>query len=279
MKNQPVIVKASGARVLFEEDKLRRSLKKSGADGRIINAIVDSVYSHLYEGISTKEIYKMAYTLLRDKHKASFAARYKLKNAIMELGPSGYPFEKYVSEILKHQGYAVEVSVILQGRCVTHEIDVVASRDHSLNFIECKYHNNRGTLSDVKIPLYINSRFEDVKYVQQQLPENKDKKLSGWVVTNTHFSEDAIQYGKCCGLELIGWDYPSGKSLKDLIDVTGLHPITCLTTLTKNEKAELLDTKIVLCREIADKPELLRALGINKTRLGKISTEAKQLCN
>jgi len=278
MPKDQFITKASGERVFFDVEKLRHSLKKSGADNQTVDAIVNNVVGRLYEGISTKDIYTMAFTLLRDKHAASFAARYKLKNAIMELGPSGYPFEKYFSEILRYQGYSVQISQILQGRCVTHEIDVIARFDHGVFFIECKYHNGRGTLTDVKTPLYINSRFEDVKFMQEQLPENKNKQLKGWVVTNTHFSDDAIQYGRCVGLELVGWDYPKGNSLKEQIDRTGLHPITCLTTLTKNEKANLLDAKIVLCRELAEKPAALTAAGITKSRIHKITDEALQLC-
>ena len=47
----------------------------------------------LYPGITTKEIYRRAFSMLR-KASAHLAAEYKLKKAFQELGPSGYPFEK-----------------------------------------------------------------------------------------------------------------------------------------------------------------------------------------
>jgi hypothetical protein len=81
----------------------------------------------------------------------------------MELGPSGFPFEKYVAEILKYQGYRVEVGVIVEGFCVKHEVDIIAEKEAKHFMIECKFHNQPGTFCDVKIPLYINSRFLDIE--------------------------------------------------------------------------------------------------------------------
>lgn len=272
-----LITKASGQRTFFDEGKLRFSLKKSGADARTVDLAVEHVKSRFYEGISTGEIYHLAFTFLRDKVQDYHAAKYKLKNVIMELGPSGFPFEKFVAALLNHQGFETSVSVILQGKCVSHEIDIVARHSNQLALVECKYHNNRGTLTDVKVPLYINSRFEDVRAVQASLPENEGKELRGWLVTNTHFSEDAITYGNCAGLQLVGWDYPTGGSLKEQIDKSGLYPITCLTTLTKSEKIELLDKNVVLCKELLATPVHLSGIGIIKARIRKILTEATHL--
>ncbi|QQS28171.1 MAG: ATPase [Sphingobacteriales bacterium] len=276
LKNQ-IITKASGERTNFDVQKLKNSLRKSGADEQTIELIVDNIVSKLYENITTKEIYTLAFSMLRSTNQKPFAAKYKLKNAIMELGPSGYPFEKYFAEILKHQGYDADVSVMVNGLCVKHEIDILASFKNEIHFIECKYHNGRGVITDVKTSLYIKSRFEDVKNAQMNLKENKGKNMFGWVVTNTHFSDDAIKFGICSGLKLLGWNYPEGKSLKEHIDRTGLHPLTCLTTLTKTEKGELLDRKIVLCKEIAEDPNLLASIGISKVRIRKISEEATLL--
>jgi len=99
--------------------------------------------------------------------------------------------------------------------------------------VECKFHNRQGYKCDVKIPLYIKSRFEDVKKEWEKRKDHESKFHEGWVVTNTRFTEDAIQYGKCSGLKLIGWDYPQQGSIRDRINLSGLHPVTCLTSLTK----------------------------------------------
>ncbi|MBL7889051.1 MAG: restriction endonuclease [Bacteroidia bacterium] len=277
-KKEILVTKASGEKAPFHEDKLRASLMRSGADVNQTEQILSEISSQLYQGISTKKIYRIAFNLLKSGTKP-FAARYQLKQGIMELGPSGYPFEKFVGEILSHQGYSVQVGQIVKGKCVNHEVDVIALADHHHFMIECKYHNQRGTVCDVKIPLYIQSRFKDVEAEWIKIPGHANRTHQGWVVTNTKFTTDAIQYGNCCGLKLLGWDYPVKGSLKDLIDEFGLYPITCLTTLTRAEKQQLLDMKIVLCKEICNNTKLLSDLGMNEIKIGKVTEEGQKLCN
>lgn len=271
------ITKASGERVLFDYEKLRHSLLKSGASSTRVNTIMNEISRQLYAGISTQKIYRLAFTLLKS-FSQSEAARYHLKQGIMALGPSGYPFEKFVAEILKHQGYQVQTGQYLQGHCVQHEVDVVAQNDHTYFMIECKYHNQPGTVCDVKVPLYIQSRFKDIEAAWLKQKEHSGKKHEGWVVTNTKFSTDAIQYGHCAGLQLMGWDYPQKNSLKALVDQMGLYPITCLNTLTQQEKSSLLEQGLLLCKSIAEQVPLLKAQGWSENKIRKVHDEALQLC-
>lgn len=279
MKDQSKVqvIKASGSIVPFSEEKLLRSLKRSGASDSEAAKIISVISKKLFEGISTKTIYKMAFKLLKEQS-THLAAKYHLKGAIMELGPSGFPFEKYFSEILRYQGYKTTVGEIVQGKCVSHEIDVIAELGEKFFMIECKYHNQPGTFSDVKIPLYIQSRFKDVEAQWIKLPGHENKTHTGWVVTNTRFSTDAVLYGNCIGLKLLGWDYPVKEGLKDLIDHLGLYPITCLTTLTKVEKQILLGKNIVICKEISDDVKLLDVAGVNPTRAKHVLEEVEKLC-
>lgn len=275
--NKISITKASGESVPFSADKLKHTLERAGANEDVIDRIIEEVSSKLYGGIPTKKIYRIAFNLLKESSR-HLAAKYHLKQAIMELGPSGYPFEKYIGEILCYQGYKTIVGEIVQGKCVNHEIDVIAELNHEHFMIECKYHNQLGTFSDVKIPLYIQARFKDVETQWLKLPGHGTKFHQGWVVTNTRFSSDAIQYGNCAGLKLLGWDYPTKGSLKDLIDTLGLYPITCLTTLTKTEKQQLLERKIVLCKAVIDEEQVLVKVGVNSKRIKNVLKEATQLC-
>ncbi len=273
-----IIIKASGKKVPFSLDKLHQSLRRSGANEQIVNEVINEIKKEIYDGISTKKIYKLAFKLLKKLSKHS-AAKYKLKNAIMELGPSGFPFEKYVAAILDHQGYSVKVGVFVKGHCVTHEIDVVAEKEDHIFMIECKFHNSTGYICDVKIPLYIQARFKDVEQEWKNIPGNGTKFQQGWVVTNTKFSTDAVQYGLCAGLHLLGWDFPQKQSLREMIDSSGLYPLTCLTTITLNEKQILLDKKIVLCLELRKNPDLLNQLHISDERKSNIMNELMNLCN
>ncbi|TYA58045.1 restriction endonuclease [Formosa maritima] len=277
MEYQIEILKSSGEKTKFSLEKLRASLNRSGADKELVNQIIDKVRDELYQGISTKEIYNRAFSLLKKK-KSFFASKYKLKKAIYELGPTGFPFENFVAAIFNYSGYKTEVGKILQGKCVTHEIDVVAHKNEETTIVECKFHSEEGRNCNVKIPLYIAARFKDVKDFWDSKP-HKTKLNSGWVVTNTRFTEDALQYGKCIGLKLLSWDYPKEDALKDIIDRLGLYPITVSTLLTNREKQFLLSRDVVLCRDLIGDSFYLDHLGVSETRKERVLNEIKQLCN
>lgn len=276
MKTNFEVIKSSGEKVKFSLDKLRSSLSKSGADNQTINQIIDKVRDELYNGISTKEIYNRAFALLKKKG-GYLASKYKLKKAIYELGPTGYPFERFISAILKYSGYQTLVGEILQGQCVTHEIDVVAHKDSTTTIVECKFHSEEGRNCNVKVPLYIASRYKDVKAYWDSKPHNT-KLNEGWVVTNTRFTLDALQYGKCAGLYLLSWDYPKNDGLRDRIDRLGLYPITVSTLLSSREKQFLLSRDVVFCRDLIDDVFFLDHLGVSDIRKEKILNEINMLC-
>lgn len=270
------VIKSSGEKLKFSLGKLHTSLSKSGADNQTVNQIIDKVQEELYDGISTKEIYNRAFALLKKKG-SYLASKYKLKKAIYELGPTGYPFERFISAILKYSGYKTLIGKILQGECVTHEIDVVASRNGTTTIIECKFHSEEGRNCNVKVPLYIASRYKDVKSHWDSKP--RETALNeGWVVTNTRFTEDALQYGKCVGLYLLSWNYPKNDGLRDRIDRLGLYPITVSTLLSGREKQFLLSRDIVLCRDLIDDVFFLDHLGVSDIRKAKILNEINMLC-
>ena len=275
--SKPVqIRKYSGDTVEFDRNKLISSLTNAGSGIELANEITEEVERRLFDGISTKTIYQMAFKRLKKSRRTS-ASKYKIKKAIMELGPSGFPFEQFVSHIFNHDGYSAEVGVILEGNCVSHEVDVVARKEDRCNICECKYHNSQKKVSDVKVPLYIDSRFRDIM-ARIRADKGNGTKYKGWIFTNTRFTSDAIQYAKCAGIQLISWDYPSGKSLKDRIRNSGLMPITALTTLTRREKSEILDRGIVLCSELFKQKNVLAEIGVARTRLSKVMEDLEEFC-
>jgi hypothetical protein len=105
-----------------------------------------------------------------------------------------------------------------------------------------------------------------------------EKLYVGGLVTNTRFSSDALQYGKCMSMFMLSWDYPMNKSLKNLIDESGLHPITSLLTLLKHEKDQILSKGIVLCKDLINKEQILAEMGISETRIKKVIDEVKSIC-
>lgn len=144
--------------------------------------------------------------------------------------------------------------------------------------MECKFHGEPGKSCNIKVPLYIHSRFRDIENFNKSKKENPFIFSEGWVVTNTRFTKDATMYSKCVDLKLLSWDYPKGKALKDLIDHTGLYPITVSTLLNKREKQFLLSRDVVLCRELANDDFYLDHLGVSSTRKKHILEEMRSLC-
>ena len=244
--------------VPFSIEKLEKSLFRSGASPELIAQITTEVSLIPARQLTTHFVYKRAFQLLR-KASNQLAARYKLKKAILELGPTGYPFEEYVGHLFAYQGFEAETGVVMPGKRITHEVDVWA-RNHEVQYIvECKHHKTPGYKSDVKVVLYVHSRFNDV--VSELRKEQKpDMRYQCWIVTNTRFTSDAIGYASGEGIRLMAWDFPKKGSLKERIDISGLYPITCLCSLTKAEKQRLLNQKVVLCRQLTEEPKLLSFL-------------------
>jgi len=272
------ITKASGKTEAFSEQKLRHSLHRAGASKEQIEGVVDKISTQLYPGITTKKIYGIAFSILKSrKGSRHVAAKYHLKKALMEMGPSGFPFEKFIAELFRHQGYSVQVGQFLKGKCVQHEVDVVASKGAEQIIVECKFHNISGRICDVKVPLYIHSRFKDIEAHYSEQPLAGIERYQGWVVTNTRFSDDAVQYGTCASLNMMSWDYPEKGSLRDMVDQLGLYPITCLSTMSLQEKEFLLAKGILLCIDLLDKQAYLESLKINPARIENIIKECTQI--
>lgn len=263
MERTPTVLKASGEVEPFSEEKLRNSLSRAGASGALSGWIAGEIKRRVKDRTRTSEIHDRAFALLRKKEGPS-AARYRLKRAMMELGPTGHPFEKLVAWILKAEGYEAETNLEIRGKCVTHEVDVVAKKEGKQVMVEAKYHNEPGIKSDVKVAMYVHSRFEDIKSVNRW--------DEAWLITNTKITGDGRDYAKCVGLTAIAWNYPHDRSLQYLIEKSHLHPLTSLLSLEPWAKRALLDRGVVLVKEL--NPDLLSSVGLKKKKVSAVMEEA-----
>lgn len=278
MENKNITIKKfNGDLEEFDVEKLKTSLRRSKASEEEIEKVVENILPILYDGISSKEIYKKAFTMLKKQNRTS-ASKYSLKRAILDLGPTGFPFERLIGALLNHHGYSTEVSVILPGECIMHEVDVLAEKDGNSYAIECKFHSDFRTSSSVQVPLYINSRFLDLQKQWNGNPSKTSQLKQGWIVTNTRFTEDAIAYGKCVGLHLLSWDYPENNGLKQNVDKYGLYPITTLTSLRKREKDLLIENEVILTKELYGTPDIMDKIGLSAKRKKMVLSEIKELC-
>ena len=272
-----LITKASGEQEAFSINKFKRSLRNSGASEEAIEFVTDHIWQLVHPGMSTRKIYARAFALLRKHHKPS-AIKYRLKQAILEIGPTGYPFESLCGQIFENEGYKTEVGVVVDGICVTHEMDVIATNDTEQHLVECKYHSDQGKQVSVQVPLYVRSRVNDIVDKRRTLDEYKHLKFTVWVVTNTRFSSDSIDYGTCAGLKMLAWDYPSGHALKDLIERYKLFPVTILQALNRDQKKYLLEKGIVTCAELLRQEAIIKELHLSHAKTKALNKELQMVC-
>jgi AF1548-like, C-terminal len=273
------VIKASGQSEEFKIQKLVDSLTRSGASEDIARDIAKKVESQIKPLMHTKHIFRIARKMLRQYSKA-VDMRYSIKKAIYMLGPTGYQFEKYFAGILKAYGYSAETNRFLKGYCVTHEVDIFAVRDDIRSVIECKYHSNGGIPTDIKVALYVYSRFMDIKKAYESNQGNKILINEGWLVTNTRCSSDAIKYAECVGLRIVSWKYPYENSLEKMIENKKLYPVTILSSIKRTFLDILFKNNIILVRDIADMDEgiFIKQSGLDTSAARILKREADELC-
>lgn len=260
----------------FARRKLLSSLQRSGADDALAQEIADRIEAELQEGMTTGEIYRRARTLLKG-HEKTAAAKYSLRRALFDLGPTGFPFEYFLARLFAEQGYTTERSVVMRGACAEHEIDLVASKHDACFIAEAKFHSRAGTRSDMQVVLYSYARFLDLAGVKPSGAHTCGV-TDTYIITNTKFTRSAIAYAECVGVRLLSWNYPKEESLQDQIERAGIYPITTLPSLSMKEKRMLLEHGIVLCRDIGAQRDVLRRLGMSSKKIETISEESVNLC-
>ncbi len=277
MNHLLTIIKSDGTKELFEEEKLVNSLTHAGASEAVIGEIIAEVEKSMKDGMTTTQIYGHAFSLLR-KHSVHTAVKYSLRRALAELGPDGFPFEKFVARIFHAWGYDTLTDQHIMGACIEHEMDVVAWKKDALAMVEAKFHNEFGLKSDVKVALYVKARFDDLQQNTFEYGGTKRSLTERWLFTNTKFTDQAIKYGSCNNLKMIGWNYPMSGNLHTLIEQYRLHPVTCITSLTHQQKRDLVGRNIITCADIIKRPELLPQIGISiATEAEKIVAEARSI--
>ncbi len=250
----------------FSKAKIIRTCLRAGASKRVAERVADEVERRIYDGISTDEVLELVIELLL-KHEYPKAERYDLKRSLLRLGPSGFGFEKFVARLLEEYGFKTETNVIIQGKCVEQEIDVVAEKGREKYMIECKFHN-QPIYTGLKEAMYTCARFLDVEGYGFTQP---------WIFTNTKFSEEAKRYASCMGIRLTGWNYPVNEGIEVLLESRGLYPVTILR-IDKYILDAVVNAGLVFCRDIVKAGESrLRALGFSKNEARRLVEEAKKV--
>lgn len=265
----PNVLKACGQLEPFSEEKLRASIKRAGIPQDLQDKVSAYIKDKLYDNIPTSQIYKYVMEFPQDPSSNYSRIKYGLKQSIIDLGPTGYPFEDYIAEILKMEGYNIQLRQILRGKCISHEIDIVMEKNNIRSMVECKFHNTPGIKSQIHVSLYTKARFDDIK--------EQNNLNDVWLVTNTKVTRDALDYALCSNMKVISWDYPSNGSFRDLIEKYELHPITMLTVISSAQKQQLLENHTILAKEICIDPSRLDILGLPSDKKNIVLSECHAL--
>lgn len=238
-----IITKANGQKAPFDPNKVEITCIRAGADPAIAKRIARKIHANIRHGTTTKEIYKMVLRFLSENGSRPVKYRYRLKESIMRLGPSGFSFEFYVGQILRHFGYKIKsIGAKIQGRCVVHEVDLILeSPDNKKWLVECKYHNFPGRYTGLKESLYTHARFLD-------LADKFDEEM---LVCNTKISPEAVTYATCIGQKLLSWHYPPQFSLEKMIEGKKLYPITILNP-SKRELEIFAQNNLMIAKDLLD---------------------------
>lgn len=264
------IIKADGRKVLFDPNKVIGTCIRAGASRKEAKRIARDTQNMIRSGFTTREVYKIVLSNISKIDRGNIIRhRYRLKESIMKMGPAGFPFESFISQILSNYDYEIEgVRNEIHGKCGKHEIDVIAKLKGKRFMVECKYHHKRGIHTSLKAALYTHARFLDLR-----------KDFDGEILScNTKLSDDALEYSTCIGQNLLCWKHPSDGGLEKMIDEKGLYPITMLN-LNKIELKAFSDTKFMIAKDLlkTDLKQLSSKTNIPLSRLYRLQGMVRQI--
>ncbi|MFA6522667.1 MAG: hypothetical protein WCT24_03700 [Patescibacteria group bacterium] len=272
-----MIKKSTGEVVAFDEQKVRTSIQKSGADVSVADAAMQAILPQVHDGMTTAELYAIVRAELK-KIGGGFAGRYSLKKGIIALGPSGFPFEKYVAAILRAYGYTAQTpEEDIQGSCVWHEVDVLAQKDGREIFCEAKFRTDFLGLVHLKDVMATYARYLDL--VDGSVLGHCPHFTEAWILTNGRFTDRGRAFGPCKGMKLTGWNFPKEETFASLVDHKALYPITVLETAKKYDLDVLLQRGLVLCHDIVslEAQELAQRIGIDVAHAEELIAEAGEV--
>ncbi len=271
-----IVVKSSGEKEVFSWQSIYDSARRVGAAREVAVEIADNIKAEAGGQIDTAQIRRKVERFLK-KTDAGLAMRFSLPEAMRRLGPTGFPFENYVGRIFEQQGFQVKVGGRIRGRCVEHEVDVLAWNADFLYLGECKYHNKRGVKVDLPTALLYAARFDDLEqgsFIQKKVKQGR--KIKSILVTNTEFTQEAIKYFNCIGKNLWGWKHPHRLGIERMIDEEGIYPITILPSFRSSRLIEIFcQRRLMLARDVLQADA--KKLGLSQGLVEQMRKEAREL--
>jgi hypothetical protein len=270
------VTKYDGTKQAFNREKIIRTAIRMGATRQAAEQIVDEIENKAYDGISTRKILQMLYAILK-RHRPTLKHQIDLRRSLSLL-KSAPDFEQYIQQLLREHGYKVTPNQIIQGKCVQHEVDAIATKDNRTCFVEVKHHIKYHTPTGLDIPRIARAVLEDITE-GHQLGQNNHKIDYAMIVCNTKLSDYAKQYSDCRKISHIGWSSPQNQDLQTMIETKKLYPITILKGLNTYTRNQLTSNGIITLKQLTQKSltELKHQTGIHKNKLEPILEAARAI--
>lgn len=169
-------------------------------------------------------------------------------------------------------GYEVTPNRVIQGFCVTHEIDGILVRNGETTYLEVKHHIDPHSYTPFDVTLAAKAKWEDINEGFRRSLSNHffDRVL---IVCNTKMTLHAKTYADCVGLDHLGWNEPYGQGFDSLIDEKELYPVTILKSLKEEERDALSGSGILTLKQLLEKRKEI--VNLSKVRVSRLIKEAK----
>lgn len=271
------VINQRGEREPFSLQKVFRSAKRAGASHKLAQKIAFSVENKAFDGIKTAEIFSLVKSFL-NKEEPLASLKFSLRDAMRKLGPTGFPFEKFIGRVLEKTGWLVKLNQIVKGKCVEHEIDCLSEKEDKTVFylVECKYRNLASDIVDTQNILTLYAKFLDITSKNSFLSGFKGE-VKALLATNAKFTSRAIKYANCVGVDLLGWNYPLNQGLGRLLDQNKLYPITILPSLNSHLLSFLNQKGIVLVGDLSEALNSGKLANLPQPQLSRLTRELKLL--
>ncbi len=270
------VIKRNGFEELYNSDKLCRSLNIIGAPDGVIKDVCKLVSKSIMSKVSSNDIFSIVSDLLY-KYDPGLSSLYGLERGLSILGPSGFMFEQYVASLFREMGYKVDTNVYLSGEGVDHEIDVVAEKGNVVFIVEAKYRNDFKTKTHINQIMYADARLQDIKRRAKKDGDNREYYM--WLITNTLFTDNAINYVKYRDVQLMGWSFPEYINLMKIVYDKKLYPVTTLPSITKSILKKMAYEKFVLIKDLVsfNIDDFINMFGCSNELAVKLNKEVKDL--
>jgi hypothetical protein len=268
------VTKADGSKQLFDREKIVQTCQRMGANPQVAIQVAQEIENNFYEGITTREILQKIFKLV-GQHKPAVKHLFDLKQGISLMEPKP-EFEVFVRVVLAHSGFQVKPNMILKGLCGEHEVDAIAVKDGLTYLVEAKHHSNYHALTGLDESRIARAIIEDVTegYTSGVTEVKIDRAI---IVTNTKYSEHAINYGHCRDILQVGWASPEGFGLRDIVEKYKLYPLSCLRGISTETRGRLVETGIVLIKQLLEQDCLYveRKIGLSHQTILSIMEKAR----